>query len=140
MLERLTTHRQPTRLEPANATRGTCTLALIPALPFLSDFARSLVQYRPDLTVGYVKVELAKAHDIPFDCQELEVDGKPLADPFSLSDYPQLRASRASNPVRVVVKRVVPSDGEGDEVADAEEAPAADAHESDYDDETFEEE
>ena len=98
-------------------------------------------QFRPDLTVGYVKVEVAKKHGIPFDCQELELAGKPMADPFSLSDYPALKASRANAPVRVVLKRVVPSDGEGD----ADEVPEAGAgagkgeeQTSDYDDESFE--
>lgn len=88
-------------------------------------------------------MEVAKKHGIPFDCQELELAGKAMADPFSLSDYPALKASRANAPVRVVLKRVVPSDGEGDadEVPEAAGAGAGKQGEdqtSDYDDESFE--
>ena len=61
-----------------------------------------------------------------------------MADPFSLSDYPALRSSRASNPMRIVVKRVVPSDGEDEaEIGGAE--GGKDEPTSDYDDESFEE-
>jgi hypothetical protein len=115
-----------------------------PALCFLLFFFFSLrVQFRPDLTVGYVKVEIAKKHQIPFDCQELELDGKTMADPFSLSDYPALRSSRAANPARIIVKRVAPEDGEEeDDGAEEDGGPAPDVKDgpaSDYDDESFDE-
>lgn len=71
--------------------------------------------------------------------QELELGGKPMADPFSLSDYPALKASRANDPVRVVLRRVVPSDGEGDDADLPDDAPAAKGGDSDYDDESFDE-
>jgi len=71
--------------------------------------------------------------------QELELAGKPMADPFSLSDYPALKASRANDPVRVVLRRVVPSDGEGDDADLPDDAPAAKGGDSDYDDESFDE-
>jgi hypothetical protein len=162
-LRKVTSHERRLQVSPFHArSYADCYCALL--------YVR-VVQYRPDLTVGYVKVEVAKAHGIPFDCQvrsstsstcdmslhaharwltlssasvirfaqELELYGKPMADPFSLSDYPALKVSRASNPVRVVVKRVVPSDGEGDEaelVADG--GKGGEEATSDYDDESFE--
>lgn len=72
-------------------------------------------------------------------CQDLEVNGKSLADPFSLSDFPALKASRASDPVRVVVKRVVPSDDEDDEGELVADGGKTEDPTSDYDDESFEE-
>lgn len=62
-----------------------------------------------------------------------------MADPFSLSDYPALKASRSADPVRVVLRRVVPSDGEGDDADLPDDAPAAKGGDSDYDDESFDE-
>lgn len=99
-----------------------------------------------------MKVEIAKKHGIPFDCQELELvdpqsqSNRMLADPLSLSDYPTLKASRSNAPVRILLKRVVPSDGEGDNEDVAEAAAGAGAgagkqgeeQTSDYDDESFE--
>jgi len=131
-----------TRLDSAEqkptAAPADNNIALLLELP---DGKTELLKYRPDLTVGYVKVEVAKKHGIPFDCQELELAGKPLADPFSLLDYPALKASRADNPVRVVLKRVQPSDGEEEEDHDAAAATNTkdDGNASDdYDDESFE--
>jgi len=89
--------------------------------------------------VGYVKVEVAKKHGIPFECQELVLDGRPMADPFSLSDYPALKASRKEQPLTVQLRRVVPSDGEEEEDGGPAPVDKDDPEEDGYEDESFDE-
>ena len=59
-------------------------------------------QFRRDLTVDYVKLQLQSKHRLPAAEQELLLDGKPMPDPLSLADFPTL-AKSGSGAVRVVV-------------------------------------
>lgn len=55
----------------------------------------SHLQFRPDLTVGYVKVEVAKKHGIPFDCQVSGERGDG-ANPYTGLDWFVLATNDAS--------------------------------------------
>ena len=62
----------------------------------------ALLQFRRDLTVDYVKLQLQSKHKLPVAEQELLLDGKPMPDPLSLADFPAL-AKMGGGVVRVAV-------------------------------------
>ena len=59
-------------------------------------------QFRRDLTVDYVKLQLQSKYKLAVSSQELLLDGKPMPDPLSLADFATL-AKTGSGVVRVVV-------------------------------------
>jgi len=62
------------------------------------------MKFRPDLTVGYLKIELERRHQIPYGNQELILNGNALADPLSLTDYPELKKAVGGPAVKILVK------------------------------------
>ena len=60
-------------------------------------------QFRRDLTVDYVKLQLCSRFKLAIAHIELELDGRVMADPLSLSDFPTL-AEKGSGVVRVVAE------------------------------------
>jgi len=54
------------------------------------------------VTVAYLKLVIEQQHGIPSSTQCLKLAGKPMLDPFSLCDYPALKAGQA--PVSITVE------------------------------------
>ena len=77
------------------------------------------VEFRRDLTVDYVKLQLQSKYKLSASSQELLLDGKPMPDPLSLADFPSLSKS-GSGVVRVLV-----ADGGVEEEKEQEHADEA---------------
>ena len=83
-------------MEQIHPVRDRADLCLCWMSPLLSSFISSLLlspQFRRDLTVDYVKLQLAARCGLSAASLELELDGQAMADPLSLSDFPSLAAT-----------------------------------------------
>jgi len=71
----------------------------------LPDGKTSEMKFRRDLTVGYMKHELEKKHQLPYANIELRLGDTELADPLSLTDYPAIK-NHSGGALKIGVKVV----------------------------------